>query len=255
MSRRIALSVIAACAALSVTPAFADNDCFDPTTCPPAEETLAREQRGEHGRAGVQYHATHVGVVVVEHVSHLAVGKRRIEQADWEFELQPGFCLNVCGWVVDQDERSGVWIGDTVALTSDGGRLATAGDESVVHWWDTTSGKQMERLTGHTGAVLAMVGADDGTFLTASADTTVQLRADGLPVGIVSVGGSGSYIQAAHIPGVTELKNLAYLDSFIDNRKKRVHDVEVIDTIAFYIKWGSPSKITIEKDIDRKSVV
>ena len=21
---------------------------------------------------------------------------RRIEQADWEFELQPGFCLNVC---------------------------------------------------------------------------------------------------------------------------------------------------------------
>ena len=45
---------------------------------------------------------------------------RRIEQADWEFELQPGFCLNVCGWVVDQDERSGVWIGDTVALTSDG---------------------------------------------------------------------------------------------------------------------------------------
>ena len=45
---------------------------------------------------------------------------RRIEQADWEFELQPGFCLNVCGWVVDQDERSGVWIGDTVALASDG---------------------------------------------------------------------------------------------------------------------------------------
>ena len=51
MSRRIALSVIAACAALSVTPAFADNDCFDPTTCPPAEETLAREQRMLEDRA------------------------------------------------------------------------------------------------------------------------------------------------------------------------------------------------------------
>jgi hypothetical protein len=44
---------------------------------------------------------------------------RRIEQADWEFELQPGFCLNVCGWVVSQDERMGVWIGDTVTLTDD----------------------------------------------------------------------------------------------------------------------------------------
>ncbi|MEW6452663.1 MAG: hypothetical protein AB1490_18565 [Pseudomonadota bacterium] len=45
MSRRIALSIVAAYAALSLTPAFADNDCFDQTTCPPAEETLAREQR------------------------------------------------------------------------------------------------------------------------------------------------------------------------------------------------------------------
>jgi hypothetical protein len=51
------------------------------------------------------------------------------------------------------------------------------------------------------------------------------------------------------IPGVTELKNLTYLDSFIDNRKKRIHDIEVIDTINFYIKWGSTNKITIEKDM------
>lgn len=45
MSRRITLSILVACTALSATPAFADNDCFDQTTCPPAEETLAREQR------------------------------------------------------------------------------------------------------------------------------------------------------------------------------------------------------------------
>lgn len=51
MSRRITLSVIATCAALSATPAFADNDCFDQTTCPPAEETLAREQRMLEERA------------------------------------------------------------------------------------------------------------------------------------------------------------------------------------------------------------
>jgi hypothetical protein len=51
MSRRITLSVIAACAALSATPAFADNDCFDQTACPPTEETLAREQRMLEDRA------------------------------------------------------------------------------------------------------------------------------------------------------------------------------------------------------------
>jgi hypothetical protein len=51
MSRRIALSVIAAVAALTATPALADNDCFDPATCPPAEETLAREQRMLEERA------------------------------------------------------------------------------------------------------------------------------------------------------------------------------------------------------------
>ena len=37
---------------------------------------------------------------------------RRVEAADWEFELRPGYCLNVAGWVVDDDERMGVWIGD-----------------------------------------------------------------------------------------------------------------------------------------------
>lgn len=51
------------------------------------------------------------------------------------------------------------------------------------------------------------------------------------------------------IPGVVDLKNLTYMDSFIDNRKKSVHDIEVIDSISFYIKWGSASKISIEKDM------
>ena len=51
------------------------------------------------------------------------------------------------------------------------------------------------------------------------------------------------------IPSVTELKNLSYLDSFIDSRKKSVSDIEVIDTISFYIKRGSAAKINIEKDM------
>jgi Xaa-Pro aminopeptidase len=47
---------------------------------------------------------------------------RRIEPADWEFELRPGYCLNVCGWIVSEDESMGVWTGDTVAVTDDGAR-------------------------------------------------------------------------------------------------------------------------------------
>ena len=45
---------------------------------------------------------------------------RRAEAADWEFELKAGYCLNVAGWVVDRDERMGVWVGDTVVLTESG---------------------------------------------------------------------------------------------------------------------------------------
>lgn len=47
---------------------------------------------------------------------------RRLEAADLEFELRPGYCLNVAGWVVSPDERMGVWVGDTVALTASGVR-------------------------------------------------------------------------------------------------------------------------------------
>ncbi|HND53232.1 MAG TPA: WD40 repeat domain-containing protein, partial [Pirellulaceae bacterium] len=61
-----------------------------------------------------------------------------------------------------------------LVLNADGTRLATGGDENVVHWWDTTNGKQLERLTGHTGAVLGVVLLADGSLLSASADTTVR---------------------------------------------------------------------------------
>jgi hypothetical protein len=47
---------------------------------------------------------------------------KRIEPADWEFELRPNYCLNVAGWIVSEDERMGVWVGDTVAVTEDGVR-------------------------------------------------------------------------------------------------------------------------------------
>lgn len=47
---------------------------------------------------------------------------RRVEKEDLAFELQPGYCLNVAGWIVDKDERMGVWTGDTVIVTENGVR-------------------------------------------------------------------------------------------------------------------------------------
>ena len=41
-----------------------------------------RKQRGKNRPAGVQHDAAHVGVVVVEHVPHLAVGKRGLHQPE-----------------------------------------------------------------------------------------------------------------------------------------------------------------------------
>ncbi len=38
-----------------------------------------RKQRRKHRRTGVQHHAAHVRIVVVQHMTHLAVGERRIE--------------------------------------------------------------------------------------------------------------------------------------------------------------------------------
>jgi hypothetical protein len=51
------------------------------------------------------------------------------------------------------------------------------------------------------------------------------------------------------VPGVAELKDLQFTESFIDYRKKRVNDREVFDLINFYIKWSLPSTQTIERDM------
>jgi Xaa-Pro aminopeptidase len=47
---------------------------------------------------------------------------RRVETDAWDFELRPGHCMTVCGWIVSEDERMGVWIGDTIIVTEDGAR-------------------------------------------------------------------------------------------------------------------------------------
>jgi Xaa-Pro aminopeptidase len=45
-----------------------------------------------------------------------------VQASEAAMQLRPGQCLNVGGWIVSGDERMGVWVGDTVAVTEDGVR-------------------------------------------------------------------------------------------------------------------------------------
>src|SRR5215467_1400016 len=51
------------------------------------------------------------------------------------------------------------------------------------------------------------------------------------------------------IPGVTDFRNLAFAESFIDYRKKKINDKEYFDTVHFFIKWSGPDTYTTEKDM------
>ena len=46
--------------------------------------------------------------------------KSALGDGDQGMELRPGQCLNVAGWVLDQDRRYGVWLGDTAVVTEHG---------------------------------------------------------------------------------------------------------------------------------------
>lgn len=51
------------------------------------------------------------------------------------------------------------------------------------------------------------------------------------------------------VPGVGDLKNLGFLESFIDYRRKRMHDHDYFDSISFYLKWGSDTSLVVERDM------
>lgn len=51
------------------------------------------------------------------------------------------------------------------------------------------------------------------------------------------------------IPGVGEFRNLAFSESFIDYRRKRINDKEYFDTIHFFIKWTCPNAIVVDTDM------
>jgi len=51
------------------------------------------------------------------------------------------------------------------------------------------------------------------------------------------------------IPGVGDLQNLGYAESFINYRKKKIGDKDYYDNITMYIKWASAASLTVERDM------
>jgi hypothetical protein len=54
---------------------------------------------------------------------------------------------------------------------------------------------------------------------------------------------------AFQIPGIADLKDMQFVESFIDYRKTSINDTEVFDQISFYIRWGLPNKIVVDRDM------
>ena len=51
------------------------------------------------------------------------------------------------------------------------------------------------------------------------------------------------------IPGIGDFQNLAFAESFIDYRKKKVVDKDHYDVITFFVKWASPASLGLERDM------
>lgn len=51
------------------------------------------------------------------------------------------------------------------------------------------------------------------------------------------------------LPGIADLKNLGFSETFIDYRRKRINDRDYFDSISFFIRWGSGETFVVERDM------
>ena len=63
----------------------------------------------------------------------------------------------------------------SVAFSADSKMVLTAGDDQLIHLWNTIDGKEMESIGGHKGAINALAVTAGGQLISGSADKTAAL--------------------------------------------------------------------------------
>ena len=97
--------------------------------------------------------------------------QHRPDLRGWEWYYLNGLCHH--DRLTIRADHSELW---SVTWSPDGKRLATGGTEGSVKIWDAVSGRNLEILRGHTGAVLSVVWSPDGRWVaSAGQDRTVRL--------------------------------------------------------------------------------
>jgi WD40 repeat protein len=97
--------------------------------------------------------------------------------------------------------------GRGVAMSADGSRFATTGEDGTATVWKTDTGKRLLTLHGHDGPVNGAVFSPDGSVLvTAGSDRTVRLwdRATGRQIRVLR-GHRGAVLSPAFSPDGTLL--------------------------------------------------
>ena len=51
------------------------------------------------------------------------------------------------------------------------------------------------------------------------------------------------------LPGIADLCDLTYADSFVTYRTKLINDKEHYDRVEVFVTWGSPDELVIERDM------
>jgi WD40 repeat protein len=63
-----------------------------------------------------------------------------------------------------------------LAWSPDGKRIASGGDDNIVHVWDASTGQALLQYRGHTDIIFKLAWSPDGAFIAStSADGTVQV--------------------------------------------------------------------------------
>jgi WD40 repeat protein len=103
----------------------------------------------------------------------------------WALVQRPAPLKNVRSWTIETKRHR--WLMNSIAVSPDGKRLATSGQDGIVRIWETETGNFERALVGHEGGVAGMAWSPDGKYLASAGyyNTRIWDSATGMPVRIL----------------------------------------------------------------------